>query len=105
MITSQLVNDMLQIEFTDTECGMSSELQARFLEPLVTEGKPYGTGRGMAIVKRILDEHYGRIEVESPADRGTTIRIFFATSTNSLNLRIHHQFSLIIEVQKCSSLL
>ncbi|MCP4403071.1 MAG: HAMP domain-containing histidine kinase [bacterium] len=39
-ITSRFVHDMIQFEFMDTGCGMSPELQAHFLEPLVTEGKP-----------------------------------------------------------------
>ncbi len=74
-IASRLVNDMVQIDFTDTGCGMSPELQARFLEPLVTERTPHGTGLGMAIVKEILDEHHAHIDVQSIEGQGTTIRI------------------------------
>jgi len=44
-------------------------------EPLVTEGKPHGTGLGMAIVKNFLDEHRAHIDVESVVTEGTTIRI------------------------------
>ncbi len=74
-ITSRLIDDAVQIEFTDTGCGMSAELQARMFEPLVTEGKPHGTGLGMTIVKDILDEHQARIGVKSAVGEGTTIRI------------------------------
>lgn len=54
---------------------MSPELQARFLEPFVTVGKPTGTGLGMAIVKDILDQHHGQLDVQSVVGKGTTIRI------------------------------
>lgn len=54
---------------------MSPELQAHFLEPLVTEGKPHGTGLGMAIVKEILDKHHARLDVQSVIGQGTTIYI------------------------------
>lgn len=74
-ITSRLVKGMIQFEIIDTGCGMSPELQMRMFEPLVTEGKPFGTGLGMAIAKEILDEHHGHIEVESIVAQGTTIRI------------------------------
>ncbi len=76
-ISTRTVHNSLQLEFTDTGCGMSSELQARVFEPFVTEGKPRGTGLGMAIVKDILDAHQARIEIESIVNQGTTIRIFF----------------------------
>jgi signal transduction histidine kinase len=35
----------------------------------------HGTGLGMAIVKRVVDMHSGRIEVESAVGRGTTMRV------------------------------
>lgn len=74
-IATKYIDGMAHIEFTDSGCGMSPELQAHFLEPFVTAGKPSGTGLGMAIVKEILDAHHGRIEVESAVNAGTTIRL------------------------------
>jgi signal transduction histidine kinase len=74
-ITSQRVGDTIQFTFTDTGCGMSPELQARFLDPFVTAGKPHGTGLGMAIVKAILDQHQAQLAVQSALGTGTTIRI------------------------------
>lgn len=76
-ITTQCVNDRIQITFTDTGCGMSPELQAHFLEPLVTEGKPHGTGLGMAIVKDILEAHQAHIAVKSESGKGTKIDLLF----------------------------
>jgi signal transduction histidine kinase len=74
-ITSRQVDNMVRFELIDTGCGISPELQARMFQPLVTEGKPHGTGLGMAIVKDILDKHHAHIEVESVVGQGTTIRI------------------------------
>ena len=70
----------LQLEFSDSGCGMSPELQARFLEPYVSEGKPHGTGLGMAIVKKVLDRHGAALEVESHPGKGTAIRILLPCS-------------------------
>ncbi len=76
-ISSRLVTkaSLIQFEFTDTGCGMPPELQAHFLEAFVTEGKPHGTGLGMAIVKEVLDKHHAHLAVRSVVGQGTTIRI------------------------------
>jgi len=36
----------------------------------------HGTGLGMAIAKRVVDLHGGRIGIESEVGRGTTLRVF-----------------------------
>ncbi|MFZ1917094.1 MAG: ATP-binding protein [Terriglobales bacterium] len=34
-----------------------------------------GTGLGLSLAKRIIEEHHGRIEVESKLDKGTTFSV------------------------------
>ena len=63
------------IEFSDTGIGMPADVRARVFEPFVTHGKRYGTGLGMAIVKKVIDDHRGTIEVESEEGKGTTVRL------------------------------
>ncbi len=67
--------ERLLIEFTDTGKGMPPEVRARIFEPFMTHGKSHGTGLGMAIVKKIIDDHKGLIDVESEPGKGTTVRI------------------------------
>ena len=74
-IASRHIENIVRFEFIDTGCGMSPELQARIFEPLVTEGKPHGTGLGMTIVKDILEQHHADIDIKSVITQGTTIRI------------------------------
>ncbi len=63
-----------QIEFQDTGRGMSEEQRARLFQPFQSffDG---GTGIGMAIVYRIVQEHGGRLGVESRPGQGTTISV------------------------------
>ena len=63
------------IEFADTGIGMPPDIQARVFEPFLTHGKQHGTGLGMAIVKKIIEDHKGTIEVESVEGKGTTVRL------------------------------
>ena len=66
----------VKIEFVDNGSGMPPEIKAKVFEPFVTYGKKHGTGLGMAIVKKIVDDHHGRIEIDSEVGKGTTVRLF-----------------------------
>jgi len=67
----------LVIEFIDNGKGMSEQVKTKIFEPFFTSGKKHGTGLGMAIVKKIMDDHKGSIEIDSKAGKGTTIRLLF----------------------------
>jgi signal transduction histidine kinase/CRP-like cAMP-binding protein len=69
-------NGYVKIEFTDTGTGMPEEVKRKIFEPFMSYGKKHGTGLGMAIVKKVIDDHKGKIEIDSELGKGTTIRIF-----------------------------
>jgi len=79
-IRCQRSNGSCLVSVRDTGCGMPEEVRRRVFEPFVTHGKPHGTGLGMAIVQKIVEEHGGRIEVDSAPGRGTTIVLGFPAS-------------------------
>lgn len=70
----------ISLEVQDTGHGMSEETQQKLFTPDYTT-KSYGTGLGMAIVRRIITVHGGDIAVESEENLGTTIRITFNEDT------------------------
>ncbi len=65
----------LTMAFTDTGMGMSEEVKSKIFDPFFTYGKKHGTGLGMAIVKKIIEDHHGTIEIDSEVGKGTTIKI------------------------------
>jgi len=62
------------MKFRDTGRGMSEEEIARVFTPFSTAFDG-GTGLGMAIVRRIVEDHGGAIDVESQPGEGTTVTI------------------------------
>ncbi|HEX7253535.1 MAG TPA: ATP-binding protein [Thermoanaerobaculia bacterium] len=62
------------IRFVDTGQGMSQEQLARLFTPFSTAFDG-GTGLGMAIVRRIVQDHGGTIDAESQPGEGTTVTV------------------------------
>ena len=63
----------MQIDFIDTGEGIPAELLPKIFTPLLTT-KAKGMGFSLAICKRIVDSHEGKINVESVAGKGTTLK-------------------------------
>jgi signal transduction histidine kinase len=64
------------IEFSDNGCGMTDELRTRIFDPFyTTKESGHGTGLGLVVVRQVIREHHGEIEVESEPERGTLFRI------------------------------
>ena len=64
----------VQIEFKDSGQGMTEEQVMRAFTVLLST-KTKGNGFGLAIVKRIVEAHHGRIHVKSRLGKGTTVTI------------------------------
>ena len=62
------------ITFADNGAGIPEEHLDRIFEPFFTT-KPRGTGLGLAITRQIVEQHHGRIALESEVGRGTTITV------------------------------
>ena len=76
-------NGIVSLEIQDTGCGMSAETMANIFVPYyTTKSDTDGTGLGIPIVRRIVEEHGAEIEFESTEDVGTTARIYFSYNRN-----------------------
>ena len=74
----------LVLEVSDTGCGISEEKMARLFDPFVQDissrmrsnaGEIKGTGLGLPIVKRMVENARGTVKVTSALGKGTTFRI------------------------------
>jgi two-component system cell cycle sensor histidine kinase/response regulator CckA len=65
------------LSVTDTGCGIPSENLPRIFDPFFTTKEPgKGTGLGLATVLSIVQQHRGRIEVDSAIGQHTRFRVF-----------------------------
>lgn len=65
------------VEVEDTGPGVSSSVQSKIFDPFFTTKAPgRGTGLGLSICYGIVEEHRGRIEVDSAPGRGATFRVY-----------------------------
>ena len=63
-----------EIFFTDDGPGIPDKLKANIFDPFLSS-KESGTGLGLTIVQRIVENHNGIIELVSSSEQGTTFRI------------------------------
>ncbi len=70
-------NGEVEFQLSDNGKGIPPEIKDKLFESFVTSGKKDGTGLGLAIVKNLVDQHKGRIEVDSTPGKGTTFKIYF----------------------------
>ncbi len=66
--------DWLEIEISDTGCGIAEDVRDDIFEPFFTT-KRGGTGLGLPTVHRIVMNHGGELQLESQPGAGTTFRI------------------------------
>jgi signal transduction histidine kinase len=68
---------MLRLDVADTGDGIPDEIRPRIFEPFFTTrvGSP-ASGLGLTIVRRVVEQHGGRIEVSSRRGTGTTFSVW-----------------------------
>ena len=67
--------ESLEIRIEDNGPGIPEAVRDRLFEPFVSHGKENGTGMGLTVVQKILQDHGGDIAVERTSASGTTFRI------------------------------
>jgi signal transduction histidine kinase len=67
--------DYVIVEVMDTGTGMNASTRTRAFDPGFTTTAE-GTGLGLAMVKRIIEDHDGQVELESEPGMGTDVRIY-----------------------------
>ncbi|SNB46164.1 cache domain-containing protein [Geobacter sp. DSM 9736] len=74
VVKTDLMEGYVKMVFSDNGAGIPPENLESIFEPFFTT-KPKGTGLGLAITKQIVEQHQGKIEIESLVGKGTTVTV------------------------------
>jgi signal transduction histidine kinase len=101
-ITLRQHNEMAELVFSDTGCGMSAEVLENIFEPFFTRSRSgKGTGLGLTITHRVITQHGGEIEAASAGlNAGSTFTVRLPlqpVETNDLPSSVSDQGSLVRE--------
>jgi signal transduction histidine kinase len=82
--------DWVQVEIQDAGSGIVPEDVEHIFDPFFTtkhESEEHeGTGLGLAIAHQIIQEHHGKVEVQSVKGRGTTFFVSLPSAQSSVLL-------------------
>jgi nitrogen fixation/metabolism regulation signal transduction histidine kinase len=76
VVRSERIAGGIQVSIIDNGSGFPEKLMQRAFEPYVTT-KPKGTGLGLVIVKKIMEEHGGSVEIANVVPDGARVTLIF----------------------------
>jgi two-component system phosphate regulon sensor histidine kinase PhoR len=79
-VSARVTGSFLEIKVADTGIGIDEESLPSIFDEFFRVSGPQtryatGTGLGLSIVKKIVESHFGRIDVASKVDKGTTFTV------------------------------
>jgi two-component system chemotaxis response regulator CheY len=76
-VESRASNGTIELALSDTGHGIPQDVQNRVFEPFFTHGKRHGLGLGMTIMRKIVEEHGGQVDIRSAPGQGTRLALRF----------------------------
>ena len=74
-VSSLRTNEGIEIRIADNGRGIPESIRSQAFQPFVSSGKENGTGLGLAVAQKIIEDHGGEICVESTGESGTVVKL------------------------------
>jgi len=72
-----------EIRVSDNGRGIPEIIRGQLFEPFVSHGKENGTGLGLTVVQKIVQDHGGDVTVENTSQAGTVFRLLLPLGSSS----------------------
>ena len=72
-----------ELQVCDNGPGIADEIREQLFQPFVSYGKENGTGMGLTVVQKIVQDHGGDVMVESSSAAGTVFRLVLPLKSTS----------------------
>jgi signal transduction histidine kinase len=73
----------VEVRVSDNGRGIPEAIRGRLFEPFVSQGKENGTGLGLTVVQKIVQDHGGDVTVEKSSAEGTVFRMLLPLTSSS----------------------
>jgi signal transduction histidine kinase len=83
-VSSRATGKGIEIRISDNGPGIPQSIRENLFEPFVSYGKEKGTGLGLTVVQKIMQDHGGEVGVESTDSDGSTFKLFFPARNEAL---------------------
>ena len=74
-VSVSMSGKLMELTWEDNGCGIPAEKQPNIFDAFYTANKANGTGLGLYIVQRVVDDHGGSIYVDSVEGQGASFKI------------------------------
>ena len=80
------IHDGAELRVCDNGSGVAAEIRDQLFQPFVSHGKENGTGMGLTVVQKIVQDHGGDVMVERTSSEGTVFQLVLPLTTQVGNL-------------------
>jgi signal transduction histidine kinase len=77
------LEDAIEVRVSDNGRGIPEAIQGELFQSFVSHGKENGTGLGLTVVQKILQDHGGDVTVENTSTEGTVFRLVLPRVSSS----------------------
>ncbi|MGH0029259.1 MAG: ATP-binding protein [Myxococcota bacterium] len=74
-VETRVEDGCVRVSVLDSGPGVPEAIRQRLFEPFFTQGKPKGTGLGLAVVAQVAEQHGGRVEVGKAEGGGAAFHL------------------------------
>lgn len=85
-VTTRTIGERVEIAVIDNGPGIRADARDKIFTPLYST-KAFGVGLGMPLMKRIVEQHHGGIDVKSEWGKGTTVTIWLPLAERDADAR------------------